>query len=116
MFTLDQDATYWFPVTVEMTDKDGRRKKFDFDAQFNRLEQDEINEMFRKREDDEPPIKDSEVVARVFAGWRKIADKDGGELAVNDDNRTRLLNTFPVQSSIVKAFLKSIGIEGRAKN
>jgi hypothetical protein len=116
VFKLDQSNTYWYPVTVEMTDQDGRRQKMKFDAQFERVSQDEINELFRKRDDDEAPIKDSDVLDRVFRGWRGVQDADGTELAVNDENREKLLNVFPVPTSIVRAFLKSIGIEGKAKN
>lgn len=118
MFTLDdKDETYWYPVPVEMISKeDGRKQKFTFDAEFARLPQDEIDELFRKREDDEPALKDEQVVAKVFRGWRKVQDADGSELAVNDENRERLLKRYPVQKSIVMAYLKSIGIEGRLKN
>jgi len=116
MFKLDQTNTYWYPVIVEMTDDEGRRRKFDFDAQFERIPQDEINDLFRERSDDEPKLKDNEVVERVFRGWRKIQAADGSDLTVNAENRELLLNTYPVSSCVVRAYLKSIGIEGRAKN
>ncbi len=116
MFKLDQSETYWYPVTVEMTSDDGRRRKFDFEAEFERIPQSEIKEMFRPRDEDEPKLQDDEVVERVFRGWRKIVGPDDQPLEVNHENRRKLLDTYPVTSSIVKAFLKSIGIEGRAKN
>lgn len=118
MFVLDdKNITYWYPVTVEMTASDGARKqRFSFDAEFERIPQDEINEMFRKRGEDETPLRDAEVLERVLRGWRGIQEVDGTELAVNPENRARLLNQFPVPGSIVKAFLKSIGVEGQRKN
>lgn len=117
MFTLDESQTYWYPVVVEMTAKEGGRKqKFTFDAEFNRLPQDELTDMFRVRGEDEAALKDSDVLDRVFVAWRDIQDAQGHPLAVTSENRELLLNRFPVASCVVKAFLKSIGIEGKAKN
>lgn len=117
MFQLDQDKTYWYPVTIEMTAKEGGRKqKFTFEAEFNRIAQDEITELFRTRGEDESPLKDAEVLERVFVGWRDVQDAAGRPLEVNPENREQLLNRFPVSACVVKAFFKSIGIEGKAKN
>lgn len=117
MFKLDESPTYWYPVVVEMTAQEGGRKqKFTFEAEFNRITQDELNEIFRVRGEDDAPLKDSEVLDRVFVGWRDIQDASGHPLQVNASNREQLLNRFPVPGCIVKAFLKSIGIEGKAKN
>ena len=118
MFQLTKEnETYWYPVQVELTAKEGGRKqKFDFEAEFNRLPQDEINELFRSRGEDEEKLRDADVIERVLVGWRKIKDHNGEDLIVNDENRATLLKQFPVPASIVKAFLKSIGIEGKAKN
>lgn len=116
MFTIDQDDLYWYPVTIELTNADGRRKKFDFDAQFERIGQDEFNELFRKREDDESPLKDADVVERVFRGWRRVHNADGSETPVTDENRAKLLNIRGVPGAIALAYLKSNGIEGKAKN
>lgn len=117
MFKLDQESTYWFPVVVEMTASEGGRKqRFTFDGEFNRLGQDEISELFRTRSEDEPQIKDTDVLDRVFVGWRDIQDAEGRPLEVNSSNRQELLNRFPVASCVVKAYFKSIGVEGKAKN
>jgi len=117
VFVIDQKPTYWYPVEVELTDDEtGRKKKFTFDGQFNRLPQDELGELVRTREDGEAPLKDSEVLDKVFRGWRKVQNADGTEVEVNEVNRAKLLAIFPVQPSIVRAFLKSIGVEGYRKN
>lgn len=116
MFKLDQSNTYWYPVSVEMTDSDGRKRKVEFDAEFARLPQDEINELFRKREEDETPLKDADLLDRVFRGWRRVQDAEGRELPVTSENRATVLGIFPVSPSVVRAYLKSIGIEGKAKN
>ncbi|KAB2901282.1 MAG: hypothetical protein F9K31_02535 [Dokdonella sp.] len=116
MFKLDQSDSYWYPVQVEMTDAAGRRTRFSFEAQFERLPQSDINEIFRVRGEDEPPLKDSEVLDRVLRGWRGVQDAEGRELEVTPENRAMLLEIFPVPASIIRAFLKSIGWEGKAKN
>lgn len=118
MFSLAKIAeTYWYPVTVQLAATEGgRQQKFTFEAEFKHLEQEVVSEMFRTREEGEPALKDAEVLDKVLVGWRDVQDAEGRPLAVNDENRALLLNIFPVPSSIVKAFLKSIGIEGKAKN
>ncbi len=116
MFQISQSNLYWFPVHVELTDADGRKKKFDFDAQFERISQDEFDDLFRAREESEGQLRDSEVVDRVFRGWRRVQDNEGNDLAVTPENRSTLLNVFGVKTAIIRAFIKSIGIEGKAKN
>lgn len=118
MFQLDNTDSYWYPVTVELVDKEGRKRKFTFTAEFERLPQVEIDEMFRARGEDEERLRDADVVARVFRGWKpdEIKDPDGNPLEVTDANRARLLNMFPVQRDVVKAYLKSLGVEGKTKN
>lgn len=116
MFQISQSNLYWFPVVVEMTDSDGKKKKFDFDAQFERISQDEFNELFRAREEGEAGLKDADVVERVFRGWRRVQDANGADAPVTPENRIALLNVLGVQSAIIRAYVKSLGIEGKAKN
>lgn len=122
MFTLDDDTTYWFPVQVKMATNEGRQRTFTFDAEFERLPQSELEDLLERvrrgadPEKDDPPVRDREVVDRVFRAWRKVFGPDGSELVVNDTNRERLLETHPTQASIVRAWMKSVGLEGRAGN
>lgn len=119
MFQLDDKRSYWYPVTVDMVDDEGRKRSFTFDAEFDRLEQTELEDIMLRIKDgveQENPVRDREIVERVFKRWRKVADADGSELAVTPENRERLLQRHPVQPSIVRAWLKSMGWEGRRKN
>lgn len=122
MFKLpakNEESRYWYPVTVHMVDDEGKKRRFDFDAQFVRLPQSEMEELLTRAKDafeNKEPIKDREVLDRVFVGWRKVQDVDGSELAVNDENRERLLEAHPVQPSVVRAWMKSCGIGGLEKN
>lgn len=116
MFQIDQEETYWYPVPIELTNAEGRMKKFDFDALFERIGQEEFNDLFRPREEGEEPLKDADVVERVFRGWRRVQNADGSETPVTPENRARLLNIRGVPAAITRAYLKSNGIEGKAKN
>lgn len=115
MFKLDQNEGYWFPVVLELTGDEGRKQRADFDAKFKRITQSEISDLL-KREEGEPPPQDQEIVDAVFIGWRGIQNAEGSELENTDANRAKLLDTFPVRREIVRAWLKSIGIDGKAKN
>jgi hypothetical protein len=115
MFKLDEEEGYWYPVTLELTDGEGKKKRADFDAYFARLEQSEITTLLH-REEGEEPVKDQDICDRVFLKWRKVQAPDGAEFPVSDENRAKLLNVYPVRPNVVRAYLKSIGIEGRSKN
>lgn len=112
MFQLDESDFYWYPVTVPMRDAEGRERNFQFDAKFRRLDKDEL----KKALNAEAPPNDDEVIADVLLGWRKVQDKEGADLEHTPENREKLLKRHPVQPSIVKAWLVSIGIKGAQKN
>lgn len=117
MFKLDQSESYWYPVTIELVDAEGKKKKFDYDAKFKRLNDDERRDLlFREEGDDRKVANDREVVTAVFEGWRKVQGPDGADLEVKDSNREALLKVEGMARAIVVAWLKSIGIEGKAKN
>lgn len=120
MFKLDDRQTYWHPVEVPMLNAETARKQnFTFQGEFFRLPQAELEDLLQRiREGTEngKPVRDREVVDLVFKGWKDIVDADDSQLEVNDTNRDRLLQRHPVQTQIVKAWMKSLGFEGRAKN
>jgi len=118
MFTLPKESQpYWYPVVIELNDNEGKKKKFEFDAQFERLDDDERSDfLYRPEGDDRPLPNDAQICERVFKGWRKVNDEEGAQLEVNDSNRQALLKVEGIKKAIAKSWLKSIGIEGRAKN
>lgn len=113
MFKLDASSDYWYPVNVAMLDAEGRTKKVSFDAKFRRLSKDELKDVFNP---DNTPRNDNEICDDVFLGWRKVQDAEGNELANTLENRELFLAVHPVQPSIVRAWLESIGIRGKEKN
>lgn len=116
MLKLDQSESYWYPVVIELIDAEGKKKKFDFDAKFKRLDEDERAELAKKTGGDDAEITVRDLVQDIFIGWRKVQDSNGDELVVNDDNRSKLLKVEGIHSAILNSWKKSIGIEGNAKN
>lgn len=120
MWKLDDRETYWYPVQVPMTDPEtGRKQTFSFTAELRRLPQSELEEFMGKIKagiESGDPVRDLDVCERVFVGWRDIQAPDGSQLEVNDSNRQKVLDTHPAPKQIVLAWMKSLGMDGRAKN
>jgi hypothetical protein len=115
-----EQQTYWYPVPVPMIDDNGKKQNFTFDGRYKRLPVNELQELMKRIKEgieNKQPIMDAEVIEIVFDGWRKVSDIDTGkELEESVENREVLLSIHPVPSSIVKAWMKSLGWEGRLGN
>lgn len=108
MFILDDSKkTRWFPVEVEVFNDEGRKRTFPFDGEFAATTQDEVNETIKSG------LTDIEIAERKLVGWRKIQTPDGSQLEVTDENRRRLVLQPGVARAIVKAWMKSVGIEAK---
>ena len=91
-FILDQASTYRWPVEFDIPGDGGRRVKQSFDAEFQRIDQERVEEIVRcvKRREaleeagqeipDELDGYDAISVARsLLAGWSGIAGADGAD-------------------------------------
>lgn len=115
-FILDAVSDhYWYPVTVDLIGEDGKTQKFEFDAKFKRLTAEQQRDIFSPPDGGSVP-NDNEILDLVFLGWRKVYLSNGEEVPVNDENRATLLSIPPTPARITLAWMKSIGIEGKAKN
>lgn len=114
MFKLEDRNTRFYPVEVPMKDDEGRERKFKFDGEFNILTQDEAEELLKVNSTE--VVRDAVICDRVFAGWRKVQGPDDRDLAINDENKTKLLNVLGMRGAIVRAWMKSAGLEGLLKN
>lgn len=114
-FILGISSTYWYPVTVDLLGEDGKTQKFEFDAKFKRLTDQEQQDIFNPPEGGKV-ISDNEVCDRVFVGWRNVYYGTGDEFPVDDANRELLLSIVPTRARVVAAWMKSIGLEGKVKN
>jgi hypothetical protein len=113
MFKIAKSDRYYYPVTVEVVEDRGKRVKHTFDAQFVRLPQSEIDEMFSPQR--EQRITDSEVVDRVVVGWRGVKDQDDVDIPFSMEALADLLDVYGVRSAIVRAWMESLE-QARQKN
>ncbi len=108
MFIFDDTKkTRWFPVQVELFTDAGRKRTFNFDAEFEITTQTEVNELIRAG------TPDVELASRKLVGWRDIQLPDGGQLEVSDENRARLVEAPGVARAVIKAWMKSVGVEAK---
>jgi len=114
MLKLSKKKTRFFPVAVEQLNDEGRVRKFNFTAEFKVVSQPEAEDILKVGSPE--IVKDKVVCDAVFVGWKDVEDAEGQPLEVNDENRTILLDELGVQGAIVKAWLKSIGLDAAAKN
>jgi len=98
--------SYFHPVKVEFPTDDGKKKTVEFQAQFKRLSQEEIEEQQQALNDG--TLTDRGVIGQVMIGWKGVADEDGTPLDFNESNLASLLSMFPTQPSIVRAYYDSL--------
>jgi len=109
MFKLAVSPSYFAPVTVALP---GAKAKQVFDAEFKRLDATELKDLAARTAAGE--LDDAGYAREIVIGWKGVADENG-ELEFSDSNLDRLLDIYPVASSIVQGFFASL--EGaRAKN
>ena len=113
MFKVAVSPTYIYPVTVEFPGNSGKTEKRTFDAEFKRLNQAEVEEVYRRLSAGE--LSDDLLVKEVLYGWGKVFDDEGKPLDFNEDNLEILMQVFPTRPATVKAFFDSIS-GAKAKN
>ncbi|WP_157669905.1 hypothetical protein [Chitinibacter sp. GC72] len=105
---LESLGAYFHTVTVDFPMGNGIFKSASFDAQFARLEQEELEELSAKIVTGAIP--DREVVERVLVGWRGPLDAAGNPLPFSPENRDAVLKLYPTQPTIVREFVRSIEV------
>lgn len=98
--------SYFHPVKVEFPTDDGKKKTVEFQAQFKRLSQQEIEE--QQEALTSGALGDRGVIDQVMIGWKGVADEDGVPVEFNESNLASLLSMFPTQPSIVRAYFDSL--------
>ncbi|HEY9081343.1 hypothetical protein [Magnetovibrio sp.] len=114
MFVIQDDYTYFWPITASKPVDGGRFEKETFEAEFLALPQDEIDELLESDRDGD----DVDLLKEVLVGWKgvAIASTTEGEkpqdLPFNETNRDKLLKITYVRAAMIRAFFSSIaGIE-----
>jgi hypothetical protein len=120
-FVLDTASSYSWPVEFDIPGDGGRRVRQSFDAEFQRIDQAEVEEIVagvRRREalqedgqevPDELERFDPVTIARdLMVGWSGIKDTNGDEVPFTDATAMRVLRTPTVAAMIVRAWAESI--------
>lgn len=117
MFVIDLSDSYRWPVAVDVPE-DGRHKVMKFDAEFQRLPQDRINEIhaamqarlvaMQSGESTADLIDDTAIADEVLTGWSGIQDGEGEDVPYSEAIKARLLNVPAVAASIVIAWGESL--------
>jgi hypothetical protein len=120
-FVLDTASSYSWPVEFDIPGDGGRRVRQSFDAEFDRVDQAECEEIIagvRQREalqeagqevPDELERFDPVAIARrLMVGWGGIKDANGEEVPFTDATVMRVLRTPTVAVMIVRAWVDSL--------
>lgn len=113
MFVLSQSDSYSWPVTVEFPIDGGRFEKQSFDAEFRRLPQTRIREIWDLIQSGD--LTDDELCNEVLTGWAGIQDAKGGDVPYSEKAKTDLLNVPLVAAAVVSSWLDSLS-KGKRKN
>lgn len=105
-FVLKQSDSYTWPVTVEFPVDGGRFDKQSFDAQFKRLSQPRIREIWDQIQSGE--IGDEDLCNEVVVGWGGVQDAKGADVPFSERAKKELLALPLVAAAIVTAWLDSL--------
>lgn len=106
MFKIVQNATYTWPVMLELPTDGGKTEKQTFDAEFKRLTQTRVDEIRSAVERGE--MRDSELAREAMVGWSGIVDGDGEQVQFSEKSRDQLLDIPQVSGAVVTALLGSM--------
>lgn len=112
-FVLSQSDSYSWPVAVEFPVDGGRFDRQTFDAQFKRLPQDRIRQIWDQIQSNE--LDDDGLCNEVLVGWAGVQDGKGAEIPYSEKARKDLLRVPLVAAAIVTAWLDSLS-KARRKN
>lgn len=112
-FVLSQSESYTWPVVVEFPIDGGRFDKQTFDAQFKRLTQGRIREIWEQIQGGD--LNDDDLCQEVLTGWNGIQDGKGEPVPYSEKAKADLLGVPLVASALVTAWLDSLS-KGKRKN
>ena len=120
-FVLDTASSYSWPVEFDIPGDGGRRVRQSFDAEFDRVDQAECEEIIagvRQREalqeagqevpDELERFDPVAIACRLMVGWSGIKDTNGDEVPFTDATVMRVLRTPTVAVMIVRAWVDSL--------
>lgn len=105
MFVLKKRDTYSWPVRFRLASSDGVFEEHEFNAEFKRLPQNRLDDIFRKKDQ---PVDDNVFVREILVGWSEVTDEKGKALAYNETNINALLSVPGLRPAIIGAFFSSV--------
>lgn len=113
MYQIGLSNTYGWPVEVQHAKDGGGFEKRTFDIEFQRFDQDGIDDLGARAKDGR--LGDKEFCREVVTGWRGVAGANKEELVFSQGNLEMLLKVPGMAAAIVRAFYASLRGE-REKN
>lgn len=105
---LGQPRSYKWPVEWTIPADDGRHQKIGFDAEFKRLAQTRIDEIYKSATGG-GAISDEELVGEVLVGWgTNVLDENDQPLAFTPANIAAVLDIQGARAATVRAFFDSL--------
>lgn len=116
-FKLDQSPSYRWPVEVSMLDENGSQVQHNFQVDFKRLSQTELEKVVEdfRSEDLGSKLTDRSFCEKYVVGWDQVQSADGTPLAFSGSALASLLDVVRVATEIVLAWFESIKV-GQEKN
>jgi hypothetical protein len=103
MFVLSQKGSYSWPVKIEVPASGGKHDKQSFDAEFKRLPQSRIQELYAGE-----GTSDKKFVSEVLVGWKGIQDEKGEEVPFSQEALEHLMEVPQMAKNIVFSYMESI--------
>lgn len=105
-FVIDQSLSYKWPVSVEFPIDGGRYDKQTFDAEFKRVPQPRIKQIYELSNANE--LSDEELCNEVLLGWTGIIDSKKQDVPYSESAKKALLDTPLVTKALVTAWMESL--------
>lgn len=112
-FKLNLSKTYFTPVVVEVPVDGGGFEKMTFDAEFKRVNSEELERLLRiQREEGKS---DRDILNEILVGWKGIKTPADEDLPFSETNRELVYEVVQAKPALIQAFFNSIA-KVRQKN
>lgn len=115
MFKIASKPTFKWPVKFKVIGDNGKYESVSFTAEFNRLNQTEIQDLLDKLKDESADYNDVKLCREVMVGFEGVQDEDGQTLDYDDTARDMVLDVPGAASNIARTFFEALG-GAREKN
>lgn len=106
-FKLDLSAAYFAPVKLAMLDADGKLQNHLFDAQFKRMDEDNMEDLQERL--NARDLDDNSLLDKVMVGWRGITDAQDLPIEYTQARRREVCAQAPgMRVALVVAYFASL--------